>query len=71
LINTPNDDQSLLDKKFLIQLLEIENKIKDLPDWKLFCKAKSTDDLSCSDSSIFSPLAYLKLLGGDKWMEKS
>lgn len=71
LVNTPNDDESLLDKKNLLKLLEIETKIKELPDWPLFCKAKAANDLSCADSAIFSPLSYLKQYAGDDWTEKS
>lgn len=60
LIKTLNDDESLLDKKNLLKIQEIENKIKAVPEWPLFCKAKDVTDLSCADESITSPLFYLK-----------
>ena len=50
---------------------EIETKIKELEDWPLFCKAKSFDDNSCSDTAILSPLLYLKYFAGDDWINKS
>lgn len=50
---------------------DVEDKIKALPDWPLFCKAKAVDDLSCSDDSIISPLGYLEKLAGKNWMDKS
>ena len=34
-----------------------------MDDWKLFCKAKSHDDSSCSDQALMSPLFYLDNLG--------
>lgn len=52
-------------------ILEIENKIKALPDWPLFCKAKAADDSSCSDDSFNSPLFYLKKFIDGDWTEKS
>jgi len=42
-----------------------------LEDWPLFCKANTADDSSCSDQSILSPLAYLKIFAGEKWTEKT
>ena len=60
LIKSPNDNESLLDKKNLLMMREIEDKIKALPDWPLFCKAKAVDDSSCADDSIVSPLGYLE-----------
>lgn len=71
LVNTPNDDESLLEKKNLLKMLEIENKIKELPDWPLFCKAKAANDASCADQAILSPLAYLKIFAGENWTEKT
>lgn len=71
LVNTPNDNESLLEKKNLIKMYEIENKIKALDDWPLFCKAKATDNIACADQAIFSPLAYLKIFAGEKWTEKT
>lgn len=50
---------------------EIENKIRNLEDWPLFCKAKSADDESCSDLSLISPIAYLNLFAGKDWKQKS
>ena len=52
-------------------MLEIENKIKKLKNWPLFCKAKAADDKSCADQAILSPLAYLKLFVGENWTEKT
>jgi len=54
-----------------LKVLEIENNIKGLEDWPLFCKANTADDSSCSDQAILSPLSYLKIFAGEKWTEKS
>lgn len=49
LIKAPNGDGNLLEKKHLLQMKEIEDKMKGLKDWPLVCKAKANDDQSCSD----------------------
>ena len=71
LVRTPDDQESLLKKENLLKMLEIENKIKALKDWPLFCKAKAADDPSCADQAILSPITYLKVFAGDDWNEKT
>lgn len=71
LIKSPSESESLLKKKYLLQMNEIEKKFMDLEDWPLFCKAKSIDDSSCSDSAFLSPISYLKTFAGNNWTEKS
>ena len=44
LVKVPSDSESLLDKKHLVKIKEIETEIKALKDWPLFCKAKAADD---------------------------
>lgn len=44
LISSPNEKENLLEKKNLLKMLEMENKIKEMKDWPLFCKAKTVDD---------------------------
>ena len=71
LIKAPNGDGNLLDKKHLLQMKEIEDKMKGLKDWPLVCKAKAADDQSCSDQAITSPISYLEIFAGKDWPEKS
>lgn len=71
LVKVPSDSESLLDKKHLVKIKEIETEIKALKDWPLFCKAKAADDQSCSDQAILSPVSYLDNMLGKDWMSKS
>lgn len=71
LIKSPSENESLLDKKHLLKMDELETKLKGLQDWPLFCKAQGPDDLSCSDQSIQSPIAYLVMFAGKDWKEKT
>ena len=71
LIKAPNENESLLNKKFLVKMDELETKLKELKDWPLFCQAAGPDDTSCSDLAISSPIQYLKTFAGKDWKEKS
>ena len=71
LVKVPSENDSLLEKKHLVKIKEIETKIKALEDWPLFCKAKAADDSSCSDQAIMSPISYLDTMLGKDWSSKS
>ena len=59
-----NENESLLDKKYLLQIQQIEKSIQEKPDWVKFCRATSVFDKNCHPQKAFvSPISFLKMLG--------
>lgn len=44
----PTQKENLLQKEYLLQVKDFIDQIENMPDWPLFCKAKSTTDSACS-----------------------
>lgn len=67
----PTEKENLLKKEYLLKIKEVIDKIEAMPDWKLFCKAASNTDASCSSLAMLSPLSYLEMFGGKDWHKKT
>jgi hypothetical protein len=64
LYTSPSQSDNLLDKKYLLMIENLEEKLQELPDWKNLCKATSVYDETCSLTEAFvSPLVFLSLGG--------
>ena len=58
-------NDNLLEKKFLLEIEQFENKIKAMMEakWTKLCWAKSITDTNCNENAWMSPL---KFLGGTR-----